>query len=130
MKKYNLDIEGESFQVEIDSVSGNTASVSVNGKRYNVVLKGEEKEVGKAPVATPSVSSVPSDKSIKAPLPGVILDLKVNVGDRVQEGQVVAVIEAMKMENDIESELSGVIKSINVSKGESVLEGAVIVTIE
>ncbi len=144
MKKYNLDIEGEAFQVEIDSVHNNTASISVNGKHFNVIIKEEVKQSAKTPVAkpvsapvasvapaaAPSTPSVNSDKSIKAPLPGVILDVKVNVGDRVKEGQVVAVIEAMKMENDIESEMAGVIRSINVTKGASVLEGAVIVTIE
>ncbi len=69
-------------------------------------------------------------RGIKAPLPGVIVAVKVNVGERVQTGDVVAVLEAMKMENDIQSEYDGTVVSVNVSQGDSVLEGAVIVTID
>ena len=64
-----------------------------------------------------------------SPLPGVIITLKVNVGDTVKPGQVVAVLEAMKMENDIEAEFGGTVTAVNVAKGDSVLEGAAIVTI-
>ena len=66
----------------------------------------------------------------KSPLPGVVLDVKVTVGQEVSEGQVLAVIEAMKMENDIEAEVGGIVKSLHVTKGDSVLEGAVIAIIE
>ena len=68
-------------------------------------------------------------KNISAPLPGVILAIRVNVGDEVTEGQTVAILEAMKMENEIQAECNGKVQSINVSKGDSVLEGTVIVTI-
>ena len=64
-----------------------------------------------------------------APLPGVITSVKVKPGDAVKVGQVVATLEAMKMENDIESEYSGVVVSVDVTKGDSILEGEVIVTI-
>ena len=64
-----------------------------------------------------------------APLPGVIIDICVNVGDTVKQGQKVAVLEAMKMENDIEAAFGGTVTAINVNKGDSVLEGAPIVTI-
>ena len=64
-----------------------------------------------------------------SPLPGVIIGVKVNVGDVIKPGQVVAVLEAMKMENEIESEFGGTITAVNVAKGDSVLEGAAIVTI-
>ena len=64
-----------------------------------------------------------------SPLPGVIIAVKVNAGDTVKAGQVVAILEAMKMENEIQAEQDGVITSVNVAKGDSVLEGATIVTI-
>ena len=62
--------------------------------------------------------------AIKAPLPGVVLDIKVNVGDAVNAGDTVVILEAMKMENNINADKSGVVKSISVNKGDSVLEGA------
>ena len=64
-----------------------------------------------------------------APLPGVIVEVKVSPGEVVKAGQVVAVLEAMKMENEIQAESDGVVTAVNVSQGDSVLEGAPIVTI-
>ena len=82
-----------------------------------------------APVVKPAAAS--SGKSgVKSPLPGVILDIKVNVGDTVKKGQVVIILEAMKMENNINADKDGKITAINVSKGESVLEGTDLVIIE
>ena len=75
------------------------------------------------------LSATKSDKSLKSPLPGVITSIKVNAGDRVKVGQVLATLEAMKMENDLESEYDGIVRSVDVSLGESVLEGATIITI-
>ena len=69
------------------------------------------------------------DKSLRSPLPGTILAIKVKVGDQVKEGQALAILEAMKMENEILSEHDGTVTAINVEKGDSVLEGAVIVSI-
>jgi biotin carboxyl carrier protein len=66
---------------------------------------------------------------VVSPLPGVIIAVKVNVGDAVKAGQTVAVLEAMKMENDIQAECDGTVTAVKVAKGDSVLEGAVIVTI-
>ena len=68
--------------------------------------------------------------AVKAPLPGVILDLKVNVGDTVAAGDTVVILEAMKMENNIHADKGGVVKSICVNKGDSVLEGADLLIIE
>ena len=64
-----------------------------------------------------------------SPLPGVINSINVTVGDKVSAGQTVAVLEAMKMENEIQAEKDGVVTGIHVAKGDSVLEGADILTI-
>ena len=85
-----------------------------------------------APVQTASpapASATGQGKPVTSPLPGVIIDIKVKVGDTVKAGQTIAVLEAMKMENDIQAEWDGVITAVNASKGDSVLEGAAIVTI-
>ena len=68
-------------------------------------------------------------KQVTSPLPGVIIGIKVKVGDVVKEGQTLAVLEAMKMENEIQAEFGGTVVSVDVAEGDSVLEGAPIVTI-
>jgi biotin carboxyl carrier protein len=85
-----------------------------------------------APAAAPAAekpAAAGSGQAIKAPLPGTIIDVKVNVGDTVKQGDVVLVLEAMKMQNNIESEYSGTVTSITVKAGESVMEGSVLLTI-
>ena len=71
-----------------------------------------------------------SGKNITSPLPGVIIEINVKVGDKVSEGQELAILEAMKMENSIEATCNGVVSKIHVSKGDSILEGVAIITIE
>ena len=86
-----------------------------------------------APVAAPKAAPAKSaggPGAVKSPLPGVIVDVKVNVGDTVEPSTVVAVLEAMKMENNINAGKAGVVKAICVNKGDSVLEGADILVIE
>lgn len=85
-----------------------------------------------APLAIKSgVITIKSTSNIiTAPLPGVITSVKVKEGEIVKAGQVVAVLEAMKMENDLQSERDGRVKEVKIEKGDSVLEGAVIITLE
>ena len=66
---------------------------------------------------------------MKCPLPGTVLSVKVQVGDKVASGQTLVVLEAMKMENNIDSDRAGVVKSIKVNRGDSVLEGDVLITL-
>ena len=68
-------------------------------------------------------------ENITAPLPGTMTAVLVKPGDKIREGQTVAILEAMKMENEIQAEHGGTVKEVNVSKGDSVLEGTVIVTL-
>lgn len=84
-----------------------------------------------APAAPAAESAAPAGKgtAVQSPLPGVILDIKVAVGDQVKAGQTVAILEAMKMENNINAECDGVITAIKVSKGDNILEGSDIVII-
>ena len=151
MNKYQYKVQGVDYDVEIEEVEGNVAKVNVNGIRFDVELKQPinpastlkkvrveaPKPVARpsvapsAPVAAPTASAAPAGagSAIKAPLPGTITDIKVNVGDTVKQGDVVLILEAMKMQNNIESEFSGTVTSINVKQGETVMEGAVLLTI-
>ncbi len=151
MKEYNLKINGNDYVVAIDINDETSAEVVVNGAAYHVELGNatvkksvpSRPQVAAAPASHPvqnaatpvtAVKSTPvvsgSEKPVTRPLPGVILDLKVAVGDTVSAGQTLAVLEAMKMENNIDSNFSGVVKSIKVKCGDSVLEGDVLITIE
>lgn len=150
MKEYKFKINGHEYAVAVDSVENGVAKVAVNGTNYEVEVQSNTlmkpkpaKPVQVAPAtysATPTVTPAKIDQSapagagaaspLKSPLPGVILDVKVNVGDTVKEGQLIMILEAMKMENNIDAHKSGVIKSINKRQGDSVLEGDVLVTIE
>ena len=141
MKTYRLKINGNDYNVEIHSLEGKNACVSVNGTQYQVEIENpyaapvqqSAAVVQQAAPSTPAAVINPSvsagSKVIISPLPGVIIDIKVKVGDTVKAGTEVAVLEAMKMENSIEATSDGIVTSINVSKGDSVLEGAPIVTI-
>lgn len=103
-------------------------NITVNGKAYDVAV--EEVGAGSAPAAAPIQTAAPAapapaaapagGTSVKSPMPGNILDVKVNAGDTVSEGQVLMVLEAMKMENDIVAPKAGTVASVNVKKGDSV----------
>lgn len=129
------------YNVTVNSVTGDKAEVTVNGVVYQVKIENNEVvnavpasvQPAAAPVAaapvSPAAPAAGAGKPVKSPLPGVIVAVKVKVGDAVKNGQVVAVLEAMKMENEIQAEFDGVVTSVNVSQGDSILEGAPIVTI-
>lgn len=138
MKNYKFKINGNNYDVVINSVEGNVADVTVNGTSYKVEMENAPAAATvaaaapaavAAPAATPAPAAAGTGKAVTSPLPGVIIALKVNVGDAVKAGQEVAVLEAMKMENSIEATHDGTVTAIHVAKGDSVLEGAQIVTI-
>ena len=147
MKEYKFKINGKDYAVTIGEASGRNLTVNVNGADYKVELEKEiPAQTGNAATAVapagPSAAAAPSGapaapkaapsgagKTIKSPLPGIIISIDVKEGQAVSRGQKVAVIEAMKMENDILAECDGTITAIHAAKGDSVLEGADIVTI-
>ena len=150
MAKYQYTVKGVDYEVEIQDIEGNIANVTVNGIPFEVEMKqpvkagkqkvklsGEQKE--SAPTATPTAATTTaaaqpaaaaSGKPVVAPLPGTINEIKVKVGDKVNAGDTVVILEAMKMQNNIEAETSGTITGINVNKGDAVMEGDTLVTIK
>ena len=147
MKQYKFKINGNDYNVAINSTNGNLADVTGNGVSYQVEMENAMPAApAAAPVqaapqvsapapqpaaAAPAPAAQPAGegKAVTSPLPGVIIEVSVKEGDTVAAGQKVAVLEAMKMENEIQAEKAGVVTKIHVSKGDSVLEGASIVTI-
>lgn len=143
MKTYKFKINGKDYEVAINSMEGRNASVTVNGADYQVELENAPAAAPAAPAVqsapAPAPAAAPAAPAAKpaagagrkvvSPLPGVIIEVSVKEGQAVKAGQKVAVIEAMKMENEIAAESDGTVTAIHVAKGDSVLEGADIVTI-
>jgi biotin carboxyl carrier protein len=150
MNKYQYKVQGVDYEVEIEEVEGNIAKVNVNGIPFEVELQqpinaakhptivkpkveAPKAAAPVAPVAPVAPAAQPAaagaGNPVKAPLPGTITSVNVKVGDTVGVGDVVIVLEAMKMQNNIEAEYAGTVTSITVNPGDSVMEGAVLMTI-
>lgn len=140
MTEYKYTINGKEYKVEIGNVEDNIASVTVNGTEYKVEMEPEPEK--KKVVVNPaqavqqteaeqgSAANVNTANAVKAPLPGVITEIKVNIGDEVKKGDTLVVLEAMKMANNIEAEKDGKVTAICVKQGESVMEDTPLVVVE
>lgn len=142
MSQYNLKINGKEYNVCVDSVKGDHAEVTVNGKKYEVDISRPkaEIEIPSRPVQSDSEDAAPIRKpsrkkaassglAVESPLDGNIISVNVKVGDTVRIGQTVAILEAMKMENEIQAEHDGTVTAVNVGKGDHVTVGEPIITI-
>lgn len=139
IKNYKVTVNGKSYDVSVEEIrnesvaSNKVLSAAVN----NVVNNQAANTKASAPAAKPAAPAAPKAPaidenaiSVKATMPGTILSFNVAIGDKVTEGQVVAVLEAMKMENELTAPASGEVISIHVEKGSSVVEGQVILQIK
>ena len=146
--KYHLQINQKNFDVTISGIAGNTARVLVNGQPYEVRIGNPPKPSAQPAAAQPAVTvqkaatpapvlpkqpeASPSPvvqgigEPILAPIPGLILEIRVKVGEAVSAGQIVSVLEAMKMENSLITHVSGTVTEIRVEKGAQVSTGDVI----
>ena len=113
MKKYRVNVNGTSYEIEIELMSESEAKAA---------------PAPSAQAAAPAATG--EGEAIASPMPGTILDVKVNVGDSVKKGQVLMILEAMKMENEIMAGTDGVVTSIGVTKGASVQTGDALCTIK
>ena len=149
MNTYKYKVKGVDYEVEIAEVEGNIAKVNVNGIPFELELQkpinaakhpsmnkpkveaptpAPAAPVAAAPAAAPAATAG-AGNPVKAPLPGTITDIKVQMGQTVAVGETLLVLEAMKMQNNIESDYAGQVTSILVKPGETVMEGAVLLTI-
>jgi len=148
MKIYNMKINGEHFTAQVLEYNIHKAKLLVNGIEYKVDFESEE-YIGQNPDSHPAHADKPqaqivaqppqpqpekpvtiATKSIKSPLPGLIMDVKVGIGDTISKGQTIATIEAMKMESDIVADFAGTVAEILIAKGETVKEGQELVTVQ
>ncbi|WP_129595726.1 biotin/lipoyl-containing protein [Anaerophilus nitritogenes] len=134
MKKFNITVNGNSYEVEVEEIKGGSSTPI-----QRPIQQPTQQRVSppKVPTkVTPKAETVSAPKevpaganTVTAPMPGTILDLKVKQGDVVAKGQVLLILEAMKMENEIMSPSEGKIVSINTTKGASVNAGDVLVVV-
>ena len=123
MRKFNITVNGTTYEVDVEEVGGVQAPVAA------APVAAAAPAPAAAPVAAPKAATGSAGAvKVTAPMPGSIVSVKVNVGDSVKSDTVVAVLEAMKMENEIFAGQDGTISSVNVSTGDSVNSGDVIVT--
>jgi glutaconyl-CoA/methylmalonyl-CoA decarboxylase subunit gamma len=145
MKKFSFTINGNEYDVAVKNVEDNIAEVEVNGFKYTVEFD-RSIETTKTPKlirnqVVPSTDITTTEKKtsspagpkgagfVKSPLPGTVLDIHVSVGEKVNAGDKLITLEAMKMENIINSDKSGSVVSINATKGGAVMEGDILIEI-
>ncbi len=151
MRRYTLNINSTEFVVDVQEAGADKFDVVVGGETYAVTLSGDQAAVAAAPsaaapapvaaapapVAAAAPAAAPAARKaapaagkggIKAPMPGVILEVSVKSGDKVKRGQKVAILDAMKMQNVIGAPKDGTIGDICVAAGQSVGHGEVLVT--
>ncbi len=141
MNTYKYTIGGQEYNVEIGEVIDNVVNVVVNGETFSVETEktaepekkkpvlGQPKKEDAAKETTPA-ANVNTNNALRAPLPGVVTEIKVEVGQEVSAGDTLVVLEAMKMANNLESEKSGKVTAICVKVGESVMEDTPLVVVE
>jgi len=142
MKNYKFRINGNQYEVEMLEIEGNVAKIEVNGTVYDVEM---QREIPKIKSAVSVASSQPRQvketkpapekpaggkaSEVRAPLPGVIIQVLVRPGDEVKAGQTVCTLETMKMENAIKADNGGKVTAVNITTGQSVLQDEVLVLI-
>ncbi|MDR1163140.1 MAG: acetyl-CoA carboxylase biotin carboxyl carrier protein subunit [Candidatus Accumulibacter sp.] len=154
MRRYNLNVNSTEFVVDVQETSGDQFEVSVGGQTYAVSLAGEQSvataaaaapapaaapaAAAPAPAAAPVAAPAPAVRkapagggkggSVKVPMPGTILEVNVKPGDKIERGQQVAILDAMKMKNKIGAPKAGTVADVHVAPGQTVAHGEVIVT--
>lgn len=132
IKAYRVNVNGKVYEVEVEEITaGGQQTVAAAPAPAPVAPKPAPVAPAPAPAPTPAPApkAAATGEIVEAPMPGTIVDIKVKVGDTVKEGDLVAVIEAMKMETDLFSTKSGVVTAVNAGKGASVNTGDAIITL-
>lgn len=122
MRKYNVNVNGTAYEVTVEEVKGGVAPAPVPAPAA---------APAPAPVAAPAAAPAPTGagEQITSPMPGTILDVKVAAGQAVKSGDVLMILEAMKMENEIMAPKDGTVTAVSVAKGASVETGTLLCTI-
>lgn len=129
MKKYNIKVNGNTYEVEVEEAKSEV-NPTVSPVEKLAVTAPTSTEVPKTSKIEPTVPIDAGAQTITAPMPGTILDVRITKGDVVKAGDILVILEAMKMENEILAPIDGMIDTIQATKGESVNANDVLVTIK
>lgn len=135
MRKFNITVNGKSYEVDVEEVGGATTAARPASTIAPVSKPAPVAQAAPTPTTTP-VPAAPTaampegGTKVTSPMPGTILDIKVQVGDSIKTGDVLLILEAMKMENEIMAPTTGRIAAIGISKGASVNSGELLIVIE
>ncbi|MEA5014934.1 MAG: biotin/lipoyl-containing protein [Candidatus Limiplasma sp.] len=133
MRQFNVTVNGNSYQVVVEEVSGFAAPAPVMAPAPvaapAAASAAAPAPVAAAPAAPAAPASVEGGEKVAAPMPGTIVDVKLAVGSAVKKGDVLMILEAMKMENEILSPVDGTVKQLLVSQGSSVNSGDVMAVV-
>lgn len=132
MKKFIVNVNGNSYEVEVEEIGGAVAAAPVAAPAP-VPVAAPTPQATPAPASAPAPQAAPAPAGatvVSAPMPGNIVSVKVKAGDTVAEGDVLCVLEAMKMENEIMAGVDGTITSVGATKGSTVEAGTVLCTIK
>ena len=130
IKAYRVNVNGKVYEVEVEEITaGGQQTVAAAPSPAPVAPNPAPVAPAPAPTPAPAPKAAATKEIVETPMPWTIVDIKVKVGDTVKEGDLVAVIEAMKMETDLFSTKSGVVTAVNAGKGASVNTGDAIITL-
>ena len=119
----SVTVDGKTFSVEIADPKADPMTITVDGTEFSVTV-----DAAGAVAAAPAQSFVEGSETVTAPIPGVIQEVNVKAGQTVKKGDVLFVLEAMKMKNNITAMRDGKVASVNVNKGDSVTHGQVLMS--
>jgi biotin carboxyl carrier protein len=143
-EKFLVFLNGQARQVEVTDTRGSCMKLIIENKPFDIVFSGDntiivnneeyavdifDEQVAKL-MKTGESRALEKELVVKAAMPGLIIEVNVKQGERVQEGQALLIIEAMKMQNEMHSTRAGVIKKVNVEKGQTVNSGDKLIIIE
>jgi biotin carboxyl carrier protein len=126
---YLIKLNNKIFQLTTEQVDSNTFNVLVDGDNFDVTVRTALQEKAYKLLENAS-TQLSHHTDVKAPMPGLILKIRKNAGEKVEQGESVIILEAMKMENDLKAPSSGIINKIFVSEGSAVEKGAALFSIE
>ncbi len=130
IKKFNIKVNGKNYNVEVEEIGGVASAPTASAPVASAPTASAP--VSSAPVASAPVASTPTGGGaggITAPMPGNIIEINVKVGDTVATGDIILVLEAMKMKNNITAPSGGTVQAVNIKAGDTVATGEVLVSI-